>query len=49
MSKCKHVEGFMNIPIIKLFEILKDDFICSNCGNKVTLDDVINEIKEIRE
>lgn len=49
MNKCKHIEEFMNIPIKELFILLSNNFICSYCGERVTIDDIINEVKESKE
>lgn len=50
MEKCKHVQEFIEKPIVEVIRILsKDDFICPYCGQKVTMDDMINEMKEYEE
>lgn len=46
INKCKHVDEFLKKPIIELINILGKDFICSYCNKKVTIDDIINEVKE---
>lgn len=48
MGKCKHVGEFGEIPILKLLEILRNNFICY-CCNRVTINRMINEVKEIRK
>lgn len=49
MKKCKHVDEFMKKPIIKVIHILSKDFVCPCCDERVTLDDIINEMKEYEE
>lgn len=46
MSKCKHVEEFLQKPILEVIYRLSEDFICSRCNERITIDDIINEIKE---